>query len=201
MSSRAEQRWKRHRAFSRMCGAKRLRRMLRHLETSPCKARVPERKKSRRTSPAFFVRRKTTYFFFAAFFFPPFFAAFFFFAPMGLISMMSVERPSDPPVDRWGTTERCSLGWSYAPLSRRRAAHAAQTQQSFYCRTAVEHNRRRALALRRSMLGCVTRLQEDEPRRSSRLRAPRESPRSGSRDFATQSSAESCTHTALQRLE
>lgn len=68
---------------------------------------TPQTKKAGETSPAFFVRRKTTYFFFAAFFFPPFFAEpFFFFAAMVLVSMTSVERPSDPPVDRWGTTER-----------------------------------------------------------------------------------------------
>jgi hypothetical protein len=54
-----------------------------------------------------FCRPKTAYFFFAAFFFPPpFRAPFFFFAAMVLVSMTSVERPSDPPVDRWATTER-----------------------------------------------------------------------------------------------
>lgn len=41
----------------------------------------------------------------------------------------------------------------------------------------------------------------DEPRRVLRLRAPRESPRSGSRDFATQRCAEYCTRIELQRLE
>lgn len=52
------------------------------------------------------------------------------------------------------------------------------------------------------MRRCVTsRTQKDEPRRVRRLRAPCESPRCGSRDLATQWSAESCTHVALQRLE
>jgi len=52
------------------------------------------------------------------------------------------------------------------------------------------------------MCKCVTsRTQRDEPRRVMRLHAPCESPRCGSRDRATQTHAEWCTHVALQRLE